>query len=124
MRIVTYKTSFYSFYLPVACGLLVGGVRDDASLALARDICVRMGQYFQVPSSPSPPSAPFEPALPHSTRFLHPARNPPPPDLYAPPTPRLVIFSRRAICYSMNFSTGQHAWMTCMVQCCWSPSEM
>ena len=23
MRIVTFKTAFYSFYLPVACGLLV-----------------------------------------------------------------------------------------------------
>ena len=48
MRIVTYKTAYYSFYLPVACGLLIGGVSDDASLELAKDICVRMGQYFQV----------------------------------------------------------------------------
>jgi hypothetical protein len=48
MRIVTFKTAYYSFYLPVACGLLIGGVSDDASLDLAKDICVRMGQYFQV----------------------------------------------------------------------------
>jgi Polyprenyl synthetase len=48
MRIVTFKTAYYSFYLPVACGLLIGGVSDDASLELAKDICVRMGQYFQV----------------------------------------------------------------------------
>lgn len=48
MRIVTYKTSYYSFYLPVACGLLTGGIRDDETLALARGICVSMGQYFQI----------------------------------------------------------------------------
>jgi farnesyl diphosphate synthase len=48
MRIVTYKTAYYSFYLPTACGLLIGGVSDDASLELAKDICVRMGQYFQI----------------------------------------------------------------------------
>ena len=48
MRIVTYKTAYYSFYLPTACGLLIGGVSDDASMELAKDICVRMGQYFQV----------------------------------------------------------------------------
>ena len=26
MRIVTYKTAFYTFYLPVACGLRLAGV--------------------------------------------------------------------------------------------------
>lgn len=51
MRIVTFKTAYYSFYLPVACGLLIGGVADDASLDLAKDICVRMGQYFQASTS-------------------------------------------------------------------------
>ena len=29
MRIVTFKTAFYSFYLPVVCGLLVGGVTSQ-----------------------------------------------------------------------------------------------
>ena len=48
MRIVTYKTAYYSFYLPVACGMLVGGVTDDAAFCVAKDICVEMGQYFQV----------------------------------------------------------------------------
>ena len=48
MRIVTYKTAFYSFYLPVACGLVVGGVADAATLKVSRDICLQMGQYFQV----------------------------------------------------------------------------
>ncbi len=48
MRIVTYKTAFYSFYLPVACGLLIGGHGGADELRLARSICVKMGQYFQV----------------------------------------------------------------------------
>jgi hypothetical protein len=48
MRIVTFKTAFYSFYLPVVCGLLVGGVNNEAAFATAKDICIQMGQYFQV----------------------------------------------------------------------------
>lgn len=47
MRIVTFKTAFYSFYLPVACGLLVGGVTAPPAFALAKDIGIQMGQYFQ-----------------------------------------------------------------------------
>lgn len=50
MRIVTFKTAFYSFYQPVACGLLVGGVAAPPAFALAKDICIQMGQYFQVNS--------------------------------------------------------------------------
>lgn len=48
MRIVTYKTAFYSFYLPCACGLLLGGVEKDAAFELAQAIMLPMGQYFQV----------------------------------------------------------------------------
>lgn len=48
MRIVTYKTAFYTFYLPVACGLRLAGVTDPAAYKLAEDICVTMGQYFQI----------------------------------------------------------------------------
>ena len=48
MRIVTYKTAYYSFYLPCACGLLIGGVGTTEALELTRSICVEMGQYFQV----------------------------------------------------------------------------
>lgn len=47
LRIVTYKTSYYTFYLPVAAGLRLAGVEADAAYQLAEDICVRMGQYFQ-----------------------------------------------------------------------------
>jgi farnesyl diphosphate synthase len=50
MRIVTYKTAYYSFYLPVACGLVLAGKADPANLELAQRICLQMGQYFQVSS--------------------------------------------------------------------------
>lgn len=48
LRIVTFKTAFYSFYLPVVCGLLVGGINTEAAFATAQDVCIQMGQYFQV----------------------------------------------------------------------------
>lgn len=48
MRIVTYKTAFYTFYLPAAAAMHVCGVTDAAAFALARDICIRLGQFFQI----------------------------------------------------------------------------
>ncbi|KAJ2765476.1 Farnesyl pyrophosphate synthetase, partial [Coemansia nantahalensis] len=47
--IVTYKTAFYSFYLPVVLALLMTGTRADSPvLAVARDILIPLGVYFQV----------------------------------------------------------------------------
>jgi farnesyl diphosphate synthase len=48
MRIVTYKTAFYSFYLPVACGMHLAGIKDVNSYKVAEKILVEMGQYFQI----------------------------------------------------------------------------
>lgn len=48
LRIVTYKTAFYSFYLPVAYGMVLCGITNPKAYQLALDICVEMGQYFQV----------------------------------------------------------------------------
>ena len=56
MRIVTYKTAFYSFHLPVACGLVVGGRATPEALAASKEICLQMGQYFQVCGTPRPHS--------------------------------------------------------------------
>lgn len=46
--IVRYKTAYYTFYLPCAIGMIYAGVRDQASYRLARDICCRIGEFFQI----------------------------------------------------------------------------
>ncbi|KAI5674655.1 hypothetical protein M9H77_15019 [Catharanthus roseus] len=46
-RIVQYKTAYYSFYLPVACALLISGENLENHL-LVKEILVEMGTYFQV----------------------------------------------------------------------------
>ena len=46
--IVKYKTAFYSFYLPVALGMIVSGINDAALYDKAREILMIMGEYFQV----------------------------------------------------------------------------
>jgi farnesyl diphosphate synthase len=47
-KIVKYKTAFYSFYLPVAMGMLMAGIRETSAFTLARKICCIMGEYFQI----------------------------------------------------------------------------
>ena len=46
--IVKYKTAFYTFYLPMALGMVLCGVNDDDILAAAKEICLSMGEYFQI----------------------------------------------------------------------------
>ncbi|XP_065853740.1 farnesyl pyrophosphate synthase 1 [Euphorbia lathyris] len=46
-RIVQYKTAYYSFYLPVACALLMAGESLDNHIDV-QNILVQMGIYFQV----------------------------------------------------------------------------
>ncbi|WCJ28214.1 Farnesyl pyrophosphate synthase [Euphorbia peplus] len=46
-RIVQYKTAYYSFYLPVACALLMAGESLDNHIDV-ENILVQMGIYFQV----------------------------------------------------------------------------
>jgi farnesyl diphosphate synthase len=45
--IVKYKTAFYSFYSPVALGMIVAGVHDRAAFDAARVPLLKMGIYFQ-----------------------------------------------------------------------------
>lgn len=45
---MTYKTAFYSFYLPVACGMHLADVATEDSLEVAKKILIKMGQYFQI----------------------------------------------------------------------------
>lgn len=46
--IVKYKTAFYSFYLPVATGMITSGIDDESAYVLAKEICCLMGEYFQI----------------------------------------------------------------------------
>lgn len=46
-RIVEYKTAYYSFYLPVACALLLSGQSLDDYVQV-KHILVEMGVYFQI----------------------------------------------------------------------------
>lgn len=40
---------YYSFYLPIACGMLVAGTPPgDKAYDLAKEICLEMGRYFQI----------------------------------------------------------------------------
>ncbi|KEP67390.1 UNVERIFIED_CONTAM: polyprenyl synthetase superfamily protein [Hammondia hammondi] len=42
------KTSHYSFYLPTALGMTYGGLTDPALVAQAKELCLAIGEYFQV----------------------------------------------------------------------------
>jgi farnesyl diphosphate synthase len=46
-RIYRYKTSHYSFYLPVALGMRLAGEQEESKYATAKRICLAMGEYFQ-----------------------------------------------------------------------------
>lgn len=46
--IVEYKTAYYSFYCPIALALILTGKGDHKTLDICKEICVKMGIYFQV----------------------------------------------------------------------------
>eukprot|EP00039_Didymoeca_costata_P001458 m.52691 g.52691 ORF g.52691 m.52691 type:complete len:356 (+) comp10811_c0_seq1:60-1127(+) len=46
--IVKYKTAFYSFYLPVAMGMLMNGISDKQKHDNALEILLEMGELFQI----------------------------------------------------------------------------
>ncbi|KAL2220392.1 isoprenoid synthase domain-containing protein [Thermoascus aurantiacus ATCC 26904] len=48
MFIVTYKTAYYSFYLPVALALHYLQLATPNNLRQAHDILIPLGQYFQI----------------------------------------------------------------------------
>lgn len=47
-KIVKYKTAFYTFYLPVACSMVLSGTKAVADYNRAKQICCVIGEYFQV----------------------------------------------------------------------------
>lgn len=46
--IVTFKTAYYSFYLPVALAMYVAGISDPKDLQQAHDVLIPLGEYFQI----------------------------------------------------------------------------
>ena len=46
-HIVKYKTAFYSFYCPVALGMIVSGSSDQSAFDAVRQPLVQLGAYFQ-----------------------------------------------------------------------------
>ncbi|KAJ5466631.1 Farnesyl pyrophosphate synthase [Penicillium diatomitis] len=48
MFIVTYKTAYYSFYLPVALALMYLQLATPENLKQSHDILIPLGQYFQI----------------------------------------------------------------------------
>jgi len=47
-KIVEYKTAYYSFYLPVALAMYMGGIATSDNLKAAQKILLQMGEYFQI----------------------------------------------------------------------------
>jgi farnesyl diphosphate synthase len=47
-QIVKYKTAYYTFYLPVAMGMITSGLASPEAFATAERICCSMGEYFQI----------------------------------------------------------------------------
>jgi farnesyl diphosphate synthase len=47
-QIVKYKTAYYTFYLPVAMGMITSGVTSSNAFQTAERICCIMGEYFQI----------------------------------------------------------------------------
>ena len=47
-EIVQFKTAYYSFYAPVALGLILAGIEDEKVFTNTRAVCLALGRYFQV----------------------------------------------------------------------------
>jgi len=47
-RIVKYKTAFYTFSLPMCAGLVIGGIRSVDVLNATEEICIEIGEKFQI----------------------------------------------------------------------------
>ncbi|EEB05564.1 farnesyl pyrophosphate synthetase [Schizosaccharomyces japonicus yFS275] len=45
--IVTYKTAYYSFYLPIKCAMILVGMKEKQAYVDAKRLAVQLGRYFQ-----------------------------------------------------------------------------
>ncbi|KAJ3276925.1 Farnesyl pyrophosphate synthetase [Borealophlyctis nickersoniae] len=46
--IVEYKTAYYSFYLPIALAMHMGGITNEEAFKQAKSVLLPLGEYFQV----------------------------------------------------------------------------
>lgn len=46
-KIVKYKTSYYSFYVPIACSMILSGFDAPEQLRVAEEISMMLGEKFQ-----------------------------------------------------------------------------
>lgn len=46
--IIVYKTAYYSFYLPVALGMLISGITSEVVFGDIKKILVEIGKYYQI----------------------------------------------------------------------------
>eukprot|EP00921_Rhytidocystis_pertsovi_P008129 GHVQ01013385.1.p1 GENE.GHVQ01013385.1~~GHVQ01013385.1.p1 ORF type:complete len:394 (-),score=41.09 GHVQ01013385.1:137-1318(-) len=46
--IVRHKTAYYSFYLPAVLGMTIGGIKDPILFVQAKELCMAIGEYFQI----------------------------------------------------------------------------
>ncbi|EKG15848.1 Polyprenyl synthetase [Macrophomina phaseolina MS6] len=46
--IATFKTAYYSFYIPVAAALLLCDVATQRNLQMTKDVSIPLGEYYQV----------------------------------------------------------------------------
>ena len=49
--IVKYKTSYYSFFLPVALAMNMAGIKDAELFKQSKRVLLQMGRFFQAGSS-------------------------------------------------------------------------
>jgi len=47
-KIVKYKTACYTFYLPLASGMVLCGYNEEKQLEACRGICMELGEKFQI----------------------------------------------------------------------------
>jgi farnesyl diphosphate synthase len=47
-QIVTYKTAFYTFYLPISSALIMMGFASPENLRVTREVCIAIGVKFQI----------------------------------------------------------------------------
>ncbi|KAL3309556.1 hypothetical protein Ciccas_011898 [Cichlidogyrus casuarinus] len=46
--IMTWKTAMYTYYLPIAAGMILADVTDESMLERVKEVSIQLGTYFQI----------------------------------------------------------------------------